>query len=283
MTDPTAAQAFTTDFPSSARGYGWMLGGKDNYRVDREMVLEILRRFPANLDSARANRRFLGRAVRHLAAECGVRQFIDLGCGLPTDNNVHQVAQNIDPKARVVYVDTDPLVLAHGRALLADDATTTAIITADIRDPNAVLDAPETQRLIDFNEPYAVLMFSVGHHLRDQDIHPRLIIDALLMAGPRINYLAFSQAVDENAERGRQMADTFNAVGIPWQNRTPEQVDAMLDGLETVEPGLVNVDEWRPEPFEPKLPPVPAALEEWEGASKHTPEAYEYGGVLFLP
>jgi hypothetical protein len=142
---------------------------------------------------------------------------------------------------------------------------------------------PQTRRLIDFNEPYAVLMFSVGHHLRDQDVHPRLIIDPLLMEGPRINYLAFSQAVDENAQRGGQMADTFNAAGIPWQNRTPEQVDAMLDGLETVEPGLVNVDKWRPEPFEPKLPPVPAELEEWEGASARTPEAYEYGGVLFLP
>nr|BFE28024.1 hypothetical protein GCM10010200_002750 [Actinomadura rugatobispora] len=122
-----------SDVPTSARAYGWLLGGKDNYEVDRQFIRTQLEHFPAGLDITRQNRLFLYRAVRYLTLEAGIRQFVDMGCGLPTDSNVHQVAQGIAPGARVVYVDIDPVVLAHGRALLSDNATT-AVITADMRD-----------------------------------------------------------------------------------------------------------------------------------------------------
>ncbi|MFC0039547.1 SAM-dependent methyltransferase [Actinomadura rayongensis] len=272
-----------TSVPSSARGYDWLLGGKDHYDVDRRLVLDILSRFPANLDAARANRRFLRRAVRHLVQAHGVQQFIDLGCGLPTSRNVHQIAQEIDPQARVVYVDNDPVVLAHGRALLADDTGRTVVVTADFRDARSVLDDPAVEQLIDFHEPFAVLLFSVGHHLPDED-EPRQSIDTLLTAGPRVNYLAFSQAVDEDAERGAHMADAFSEAGILWQTRTPAQVDELLTGLDAVGPGrLMNVAHWLPDPHEPPLPPVPDELKPYVGASHRTPGAYEYGGVLRLP
>ncbi|MGI5167132.1 SAM-dependent methyltransferase [Spirillospora sp. CA-253888] len=270
--------AYDTTEPTSARGYGWLLGGKDNYEIDRLFVQHVLQQHPGNLDIARDNRRFLGRAVRHLAEQVGIRQFIDMGCGLPTDNNVHQVAQQALPDARVVYVDNDPIVLAHGRALLAGDDRTT-VITADMRDPEAVLSHPDTRRLIDFSEPYAVLFLSVGHHLTDAD-GPRRIIDTLLDAGPHGCHVAFSQVVDEIAERGQRMSREFTAKGIPWQSRTPAEVDELLTGLKPVEPGLVNLRDWRPTDASPELAPVPPELWRFVGASEHTPESYEYGGVL---
>ncbi len=133
------------DIPTSARAYGWMLGGKDNYEVDRSFLLSTLPSFPECVDIARQNREFLFRVVRYLTREAGIRQFIDMGCGLPTDNNVHQVARSFAPDARVVYVDIDPIVLAHGRALLADDDSTT-VITGDMRDQKAILDHPDLVR-----------------------------------------------------------------------------------------------------------------------------------------
>ncbi|MGH3434433.1 MAG: SAM-dependent methyltransferase [Thermocrispum sp.] len=274
------------DKPTSARAYGWMLGGKDNFAIDREFILNTLQGFPECVDISRQNRQFLYRAVRHLVQEAGVKQFIDLGCGLPTNNNVHQVAQLFDPAARVVYVDIDPIVLAHGRALLADNDATT-VITADFREPDAVLNHPDTARLIDFAEPVAVLFLSVGHHLKDLDevgsgarYAMRHIVDDIAPSG---SYLAASQVVVDDAAKGAAMSAQIDGAGIPWQSRTPAEFDALMDGLEPLEPGMVNLKRWRPDPSQPPLDPVPAQLHPYVGITEKNTDVYEYGGVLRKP
>ncbi|MEU8119397.1 SAM-dependent methyltransferase [Spirillospora sp. NPDC049024] len=270
------------DVPASARVYGWALGGKDNYQVDRDFALKTAPAFPESIDITRQNRLFLYRAVRYLAAEAGIRQFLDMGCGLPTDNNVHQVAQRFAPDARVVYVDHDPIVLAHARALLGGDGST-VVITADFRDTQAILAEPEVERLIDFDEPLAVLFLSVGHHLTDAD-DPRGIIRTVMDRAVPGSHLAFSQIVCSDPDRAADLNARMSAAGIPWQNRTRDEVDALLtDGLEPVEPGLVNLMQWRPDPDQPPLPPVPEELTPFVGASKMGRDFCEYGGVLRKP
>lgn len=265
------------DVPTSARAYGWMLGGKDNYAIDREFLLNTLPDFPECVDIARQNREFLFRVVRHLTQE-GVRQFIDMGCGLPTDDNVHQVAQRFAPDARVVYVDIDPIVLAHAHALLADDATTT-VITGDMRDQDAILDHPDVRRLIDFDEPVAVLFLSVGHHLADAD-DPRRVLHTIIDRAAPGSYLGFSQVVADDPERGAAMTAHISGSGVPWQTRTPGEVDALLEGLEPVEPGLLNLVDWRPDADQPPLAPVHEDLSPYLGATEHNKGIYEYGGLL---
>ena len=270
------------DVPASARVYGWALGGKDNYQVDRDFALKTAPAFPESIDITRQNRLFLYRAVRYLAAEAGIRQFLDMGCGLPTDNNVHQVAQRFAPDARVVYVDHDPIVLAHARALLGGDGST-VVITADFRDTRAILAEPEVERLIDFDEPLAVLFLSVGHHLTDAD-DPRGIIRTVMDRAVPGSHLAFSQIVCSDPDRAADLDARMRAAGIPWQNRDRDEVDALLsDGLEPVEPGLVNLMQWRPDPDQPPLPPVPEELTPFVGASKMGRDFCEYGGVLRKP
>jgi hypothetical protein len=271
------------DKPTSARAYGWMLGGTDNDEIDREFILAVLQGFPECVDIARQNRQFLYRAVRYLARDAGIGQFIDLGCGLPTENNVHQVAQQFNPDARVVYVDIDPVVGSHGTTLLADQETAT-LITADMREPEQILTHTDTRRLIDFTRPVAVLFLSVGHHLKDTDEtghgarHAlRHIIDDMAVAG---SHLAFSQVVIDDPAAGAAMSAQIDGAGIPWQTRTPAQVDALLDGLEPVEPGLVNLKHWRPDPSQPPLDPVPTALRPYVGVTQTGANVYEYGGVL---
>jgi hypothetical protein len=266
------------DIPTSARGYGWLLGGKDNYEVDRQTVLGMLHAFPSCLDIARQNRQFLYRAVRYLTEEAGIRQFIDMGCGLPTDDNVHQVAAQFTDEARVVYVDIDPIVLAHARVLLANDDSTT-VITADLRDHEAILAHPDVARLIDFDEPVAVLFLSVGHHLLDE-FDPRATVRAVLDRAAPGSLLAFSQVVSDDPERGAQQTASFLAAGIPWRTRTPAEVDALLADFEPVEPGLVNLVDWRPMDLQPPLAPVPPEIARYEGAARNDPTIYEYGGVL---
>jgi S-adenosyl methyltransferase len=269
------------DRPTSARVYGWLLGGKDNYEVDRRFALAQLAEFPAGLDITRQNRQFLFRAVRYLAQEAGVRQFVDMGCGLPTDDNVHQVARRFVPDARVVYVDNDPIVLAHGRALLANDAST-VVISADMRDQEAILRDPDVERLIDFGEPLAVLFLSVVHHLPDAD-DPVAVLRAFLDRAPAGSFVCLSQVVTDDAERGAAMTESIRAKGIPWQTRTPAEVDALVDGLEVVEPGFVDLAQWRPDPFQPALASVDPALSPYLGATKFSKPVYEYGGIARKP
>lgn len=270
------------DIPASARVYGWALGGKDNYQVDRDFALKTAPAFPESIDISRQNRLFLYRAVRYLAMEAGIRQFLDMGCGLPTDNNVHQVAQQFAPDARVVYVDIDPIVLAYGRALLAGDGST-VVINADFRDLDAVLNHSEVKRLINFDEPLAVLFLSVGHHLTDAD-DPRGILHTVMDRAVSGSHLAFSQVVCSDPDRAAELDARMNGAGIPWRNRTREEVGALLlDGLEPVEPGLVNLLHWRPDPDQPPLPPVPDELAQFAGASRMGRDVCEYGGVLRKP
>ncbi|HEY8201523.1 MAG TPA: SAM-dependent methyltransferase [Actinomycetota bacterium] len=257
-----------------------MLGGKDNYEIDRQFLLHLLPDFPECVDIARQNRQFLFRVVRYLTREAGIRQFLDMGCGLPTDNNVHQVAQRFAPDARVVYVDIDPIVLAHGRALLADNATTT-VITADMRDPQAIIDHPHVHRLIDFSQPLAVLFLSVVHHVSDAD-DPRRVLRTIIDQAVPGSYLCLSQVVCDDPARGAEMTARIVASGIPWHTRTPAELNAYLDGLEPVGE-RVNLAEWRPDPDQPPLAPVDPKLTPYLGATKLNRNIYEYGGVLRKP
>lgn len=266
------------DRPNSARTYGWLLGGKDNYEADRRFMETQLKSFPIALDITRQNRQFLYRAVRFLTEEAGIRQFIDMGCGLPTDNNVHQVAAQFAADAHVVYIDIDPVVLAHGRAALGDE-TSTIMVTADIRDQDSILANADVLRLIDFSEPVAVLFLAVGAHLVDES-DPRRVLHTVVDNAAPGSYLAFSQVVCEQPERAAAMTRGVRAVGIPWQTRLPAEVDHLLDGLEPVEPGLVNVVDWRPMPDQPPLAPAPKEIASYEGASRTDRTCYEYGGVL---
>ncbi|MFC0040249.1 SAM-dependent methyltransferase [Actinomadura rayongensis] len=271
-----------TGIPHSARAYGYMLGGKDNFPADRAFIRDILQGFPECLDIARQNRQFLYRGVRYLVEEAGIRQFIDMGCGLPTDANVHQVAHTFAPDARVVYVDIDPIVLVHGRALLTSDATTT-IIGGDMLDQDAILADPALNRLIDWDEPLAVLFLSVGHHLLD-DADPRRVLRTAIDRAVPGSHLALSQVVCDDAERGARMSREINDSGIPWQTRTPDEFAALFaDGLDAVEPGLVNLLDWRPDPDQPPLPAVPEPLRTYDGATRVNRSLYEYGGVLRKP
>lgn len=270
-----------TDVTTSARAYGWMLGGKDNYEIDRQAVLHMVQGFPQVVDIARQNRQFLYRAVRFLAEEAGITQFIDLGCGLPTDNNVHQVAQKFIPDARVAYVDIDPIVLVHGRALLADNKTTT-MITADMRNPQGVLHDDEVQRLIDFDKPLAVLFLSVVHHLVDDD-DPRSVLRTILDEAVPGSYIAASQVVSDDPAVGAVMTEQFQQMHVPWQTRTPAEFATFFDGLEPVEPGLVNLLDWRPDPDQPALSAVDSKLRPYLGITEQNKGVYEYGGVLRKP
>lgn len=276
--DGIAADDIPTDVPTSARAYGWLLGGTENFAVDRAFMKATLEVFPACLDIARENRRFLHRAVRYLTEEAGIRQFLDMGCGLPTNDNVHQVARRYRDDARVAYVDIDPTVLAHARASLAGDDST-VVVRADMRDPEAVLTNPDVLRVIDLGEPVAVLFCSVGHHILDES-DPRAVLHGVIDRAVPGSYLAFSQVVCDDADRGARFEESINEFGIPWRNRSAAEIDALLSGLDPVEPGLVNLRDWRPTDDQPPLAPVPAEIAQYDGASRSDPSIYEYGGVL---
>ncbi len=241
-----------TSRPSIARVYDFMLGGKDNFAVDRqvgEMALKITPDAPA---SGRASRAFLRRVVRYLVAEVGIRQLLDIGSGLPTQGNVHEVAHEIDPQTRVVYVDNDPMVLAHGRALLADERTTT-VLQADIRQPEAILTAPEVAEFIDFERPVGLLLLAILHHLGD-DEDPAGTAARLRAALAPGSYVAITHFYDPG-ERHREASaqahaaeDTFNRTLGTGRWRTHDEILECFGDLELVEPGLVPLPQWRPDP-----------------------------------
>jgi hypothetical protein len=232
-----------------ARLYDYLLGGKDNYAADREAAEAWLAVYPGGAYSARANRAFLGRAVRFLTAEAGIRQFLDIGTGIPTAGNTHEVAQAIAPETRVVYVDYDPIVLAHARALLdSSEAGATEYIDADLRDTGTIL--TQAVDLLDFTKPVAVTMLAILHAIPDPD-DPYGIVDRLLDAVPSGSYLAISHGASDvlDQETTQSLARSWNSRGqqqFTWRSR--EQVARFFTGTDLVEPGLVQVDEWRPEP-----------------------------------
>jgi hypothetical protein len=270
--------SFSTTVPSPARTYDYCMGGKDHFAADRESVLATCAQIPEALDIARDNRRFLYRAVRFLARDAGISQFLDMGSGLPTQANVHEVAQRFRPSAHVVYVDIDPIVLSHGRALLADEETTT-VITADMTEPEKVLADPDAQRLIDFDRPVAALFLSVGHFVPDGQVL-RQMLDTVMDALAPGSYVAFSQIVGPDTTSVDQSNQMMESRGVTWKNRVHADVIQLLRGFETVPPGLVDVKDWRPDPFQPGLGPVAEPLRPYLGASAGDKRFMEFGGVL---
>jgi len=231
--------------PTVARVYDYLLGGHDNFAADRAAADALNAKYNGGAtDVCVGNRRALQRAVRYLAAEAGIRQFVDIGSGLPTQENVHEIAHQVDPTARVVYVDKDPIVLAHGRALLADNQTT-SVAQADAADPDSILDAPETRELIDLDKPWAVLMASVLHHLTDEE-DPVGVTRRLIARMPPGSYLFTVNLLREDHPQadGRLEADVVSRVGSGYI-RTWDQIRRYYEGLEMVEPGLVYADDWR--------------------------------------
>jgi hypothetical protein len=237
--------------PHSARIYDYMLGGKDNFAVDREVADQVLAAWPAMRISARENRKFIGRAIRYLAGEAGIGQFLDVGSGLPTVANVHEVAQAVNPAARVVYADNDPLVLAHARALLTSSPEgRCAYIQADLREPEKILSDPVTQETLDFTRPVALILAAVVHFLLPED-DPARIIGTLVDALPPGSYVAASHGSTEygSQEEADVVLRIIQAGGVLIAPRSSHDFGHLVfDGLELVSPGVVLLPEWRPVP-----------------------------------
>jgi S-adenosyl methyltransferase len=238
-----------TTRPHSARIYDYMLGGKDNFAADRAVADQVLAAWPAMRISTRENRKFIGRAVRYLAGEAGIDQFLDIGSGLPTVANVHEVAQAINPAARVVYVDNDPLVLTHARALLTSSAAgKCAYIQADLREPKKILSDPVTQETLDFTRPIGLILAAVVHFLLPED-EPKRIITALLDALPPGSYMVASHGSTEygTQEEADVVLGIIQAGGVRVEPRSSYDFGHLVfDGLELVPPGVVLLPEWRP-------------------------------------
>jgi hypothetical protein len=249
MEKPAAVPVVDMSRPHMARIYDYFLGGQNHFAPDRETAEKILRTNPAIRVTARENRAFLGRAVTYLAAEAGVRQFLDIGTGLPTSQNVHEVAQAAAPASRVVYVDNDPLVLAHARALLTSAPEgRTAYIHADLREPRAILDDPATREVLDFSQPVALVMLATLHLIQDED-QPAEIIATLLDALPRGSYFFASHVTMEHASDAIAAGQsTMRGVGLSAQARDSDEFARLaFSGLDLVPPGVVLVSEWRPQ------------------------------------
>jgi S-adenosyl methyltransferase len=239
-----------TTTPNIARMYDYMLDGKDNFAADRDAAGKLIAMMPQLPLVARANRAFLRRAVRALVTEYGIRQFIDVGTGLPTMGNVHEVARAAAPGTRVVYVDNDPVVCCHARALLATGAT--QIIEADLRRPGEILGHPLTRELIDFGEPFALMFMSVLHFIPDAD-DPAAIISRFRAAMAPGSFLVLSHGTLETRPddpRAQLSAEVYRQSSAPLALRTVPAVRRLFDGFDLVEPGLVWISEWRPGPGE---------------------------------
>jgi S-adenosyl methyltransferase len=243
------APQFDVTTPSVARMYDYYLGGKDNFEVDRAAVDRVAEVIPEIGDVALENRAFLRRAVRYMARQ-GIRQFIDIGSGLPTVGNTHEIAQQIAPDARVVYVDNDPVVLVHGRAILSADDNTT-VVTADMREPGTVLDDPETRTLIDFDEPVGVLLIAMTHFLTMDERPP--VMGELHGALAPGSYLAATHVTTEGkqAEAYKQIEAVYATTPTPIFFRGPADISLFFDGYDLVDPGLVTLERWRPDPSDP--------------------------------
>jgi hypothetical protein len=254
--------------PHPARMYDYYLGGKNHYAADREVADKVLAGAPSARTGPRENRAFLGRAVRFLAAEAGVRQFLDIGTGLPTTDNVHEVAQRAVPSSRVVYVDNDPLVLAHARALLTSSPEgRTAYIQADLRNPAEILSSPVTVDVLDFSQPVALILAAILHFIPDE-FRPADILATLVDALPSGSYLVASQvSMEDNPALIGNAMDAYRAAGLPAQARDSGDFARLaFAGLDLVPPGVVLVSEWRPETDGPR--PAPAELSLYGGVGR---------------
>lgn len=252
---PPTPPAVDLSMPSIARVYDYVLGGKANFEVDRRAANAFINIVPEAPLIARDNRNFLRRAVRHLVGEAGITQIVDIGSGLPTAGNVHELAHEIDPSVRVVYVDKDPIVLAHGRALLDGDENST-VITADLLDPESIFDDPATRRLVDLTRPFAIFVSGILHHLSDaQD--PVGVVAGLRERLPVGGYLLATNFLDDDEPRAQRLERAFLAGGLgTGRFRTWTEQRRYFDGLEMVEPGMVYANDWRPDAATPRDSPV---------------------------
>jgi SAM-dependent methyltransferase len=241
------ASTIDTSVPHPARMYDYFLGGRDNYEVDRRAAEQVIAVVPEVREMARENRAFLGRAVRFLAQR-GIRQFLDIGTGIPGPGNTGDVAREVNPDARVVYVDNDPIVLVHANALLAGhDPQRTTVIQADLRDPDAILAHPATNSVLDFTQPVAILLVAVLHFIMD-DEDPVGIVDRLKQVMVPGSYLVVSHGTsDIDPEGAAEAVRTYNRGGARIIARTGTQISRFFEGLEPVEPGLVQLPLWRPD------------------------------------
>jgi O-methyltransferase involved in polyketide biosynthesis len=233
--------------PHSARIWNYWLGGKDNYPVDRMAGEQTIAVLPEIVDIARASRAFLVRVVQYLAGDAGMRQFLDIGTGLPTENNTHEVAQRVAPEARVVYVDNDPLVLVHAQALLTSSPEgSTDYVEADARDVDTILE--RAAATLDLSRPVAITMLGILPFIGDDD-QARSIVARLMAAVPAGSYLAVTHSTSEvSGERVVEAVRQWNQVApTAYHLRSPEQIAAFFDGLELIEPGVVPCPRWRPD------------------------------------
>jgi hypothetical protein len=250
-----------TSVPVSARIWNYWMGGDDYYPVDKEAGDAYAQLSPGVFDLARSSRDYLARAVRYVAADAGVRQFLDIGSGLPSHDPTHAVAQGVAPESRVVYVDNDPLVLAHARALLASNASSgTDYIEADLYDPGTLVSIARTK--LDFDEPVAIMLMGVMGHIgnpgENDDEVARSIIDRLKDALPSGGYLVMYEGVDTDPAQDRALAEYNESGAVPYRVRRAEQIIRFFDGLELAEPGIVPIHQWRRDPAAPSAPEVPA-------------------------
>ncbi|MGA2826564.1 MAG: SAM-dependent methyltransferase [Streptosporangiaceae bacterium] len=251
-----------------ARMYDYYLGGSNNFEADRIACMELDKVVPGTRGLAINNRNYLIRVVNTLATEYGIRQFIDIGTGLPTQNNVHQVARHAHPDVRVIYVDIDPIVAVHGRALIADDDST-AFILQDARRAGEILNHPDTRRLIDFGQPVAALYISFLHQIPDAD-NPASLVSAMMSQLVPGSFVAMSHLVSADPQLRKQLTDLMlNATEGNWGRvRTKAEVDQFYAGLEIIPPGLAEITTWRPDAT---------------AAQEQTYDWIEYGGVARKP
>jgi hypothetical protein len=256
MTEPD----LDTTRPSSARVWNYLLGGKDHFEIDRIVGDQVRQSLPEIVVVAQEQRKFLGRAVTYLAGEAGVRQFLDIGTGLPVADNTHQVAQRVAPDSRVVYVDNDPLVLVHARALLTGDPRgATDYVDSAVEDPERIL--AEAARTLDLTQPVALTMLGILGNVADYD-EARSIVRRLLAAVPSGSYLMISDGTNTSPGiiEGQQKA---NQSGHPYNLRSPEQITGFFEGLDLLDPGVVSIPHWRPAPG-----PVPPAMDGYCGVAR---------------
>jgi S-adenosyl methyltransferase len=247
-----------TDRPHPARVYDYLLGGKDNFAADRAAAEAGLQANPNSRIPPRENRAFLRRAVRFLAREAGVGQFLDIGTGIPTSPNVHEIAQDIEPRARIVYVDNDPIVLAHARALLTvGPAGKAAYIDADLRDVEGILGSADLRDTLDLSRPVALLLIAIMHFIPDED-DPWGLAGRLLDALPSGSFLALSHLTgDFDPAAWEGVAAVYRRSGVIMRVRSRPEIERFFAGLDLVEPGVVSLPRWRPDPSDIGRPDMP--------------------------
>ncbi|MEV5710833.1 SAM-dependent methyltransferase [Actinoallomurus sp. NPDC052274] len=266
VTDYDRQNEFRPEIPSPARVYNYILGGKDHYPADRVVAENTMAALPSARDAAQENRGFLRRAARFLAAEAGVRQFLDIGTGLPSNGQVHEVVQEIAPESRVVYVDNDPVVLAHGRDML-HGIDGTAIVRHDLRDPEGILADPVLRRLLDLDRPVGLMLVAVLHFIPAAE-DPHELVRRLLKPLPAGSHLVISHATDDGDDDVETALEENYKTSSSAHVRTRAQVEAFFAGLELVEPGVVWTPLWRPDQASSPLSDDPSRSVCWAGVAR---------------